>query len=107
MLGGNHEKGNNNTELTRRIADSLGLGEVAMNEVDLDDIAVSDTILRTLYHAADSMTPGFAHPGDAPLVSAYWIDDTRELVLCAASLAGLHLVRVPAKSWTLKPCTIH
>jgi len=101
-----HTRNSMNAELTRRIADSLGIGEISMNEVDFDDLFVSEGILNTLYLAA-SDAPGSDAPEGAPLISAYWIADTRDLVLCAASLAGLHLIRVPEKSWTLKPCTVH
>jgi len=109
MFGDNYDTTNNNTELMRRVADCLDLDGVAMNEVDLDDIAVSSNILQTLYRAVDNFYSGRPRRlNDTPLVSAYWIDDTRELVLCAASLGGLHLVRVPEKSWTLKePSVIH
>ena len=107
MSDRNHKEDDNSMELTRRIADCLGVGEIAMNEVDLDDIAVSDTVLQNLYRTVGNFTSGWPSADDMPLVSAYWIDDTKELVLCAASLGGLHLVRVPEKSWTLKPCPIH
>jgi hypothetical protein len=106
MFAHHHDRNPGNTELTKRIAESLGIGEVSMNEVDFDDLFVSEGILKTLYRAARDTSGPEAQDG-VPLVSAYWIADSRDLVLCAASMVGLHLIRVPEKSWTLKPRTVH
>ena len=96
-----------NLELVKRIAKSLGIGEMSMNEVDFDDLSVSESILKTLFRAVSTMVQDAQDHSEAPLINAYWIDDSRELVLCTASMAGIHLIRVPQKSWTLKPCTSH
>lgn len=106
-----------NPGLTRQIAQSLGIGEMAMTEVDFDDLSVSEKILKTLFRAAGSMGQCVADHSfsvqdgndqeKSPPVSAYWIAETRELVLCTASVAGLHLIKVPEKSWTIKPQTTH
>lgn len=96
-----------NLELVKRIAQSLGIGERSMNEVDFDDLSVSEGFLKTLFRAVSKMVQDAQDHFDDPLISAYWLDDSQELVLCTASQVGLHLIRVPEKSWTFKPHTMH
>lgn len=102
-------------DLTRRIASSLGIGERNINEVDFDDLFVSETVVKTMHDLASSLMEQDAQRnGDldgssasAPRITAFWIADSLELVLCAAAGDGLHLVRVSENHWTIKPRTVH
>lgn len=92
-------------ELARRVAHSLGLGERNLNEVDFDDLFVSEAVLKTLHGLAMDILS--ESDEDSPLISAYWVDDSRELVLCADSGKDLHLVRVPDRHWSVRPANTH
>ncbi|GFK94316.1 hypothetical protein NNJEOMEG_02159 [Fundidesulfovibrio magnetotacticus] len=91
-------------EQARRVARSLGLGEAALNEVDFDDLFVSEDVLKTLHGLAMDI---LRESRDAPIISAYWVDDSRELLLCADAGSDLHLVRVPGKHWSVRPAESH
>jgi len=92
-------------ELARRVATSLGLGERTLNEVDFDDLFVSESVLKTLHGLAMDILR--TADEDQPLISAYWVDDSRELVLCADAGKDLHLVRVPRMHWSVRPVNAH
>ncbi|MFP5223383.1 MAG: hypothetical protein ACLGSA_13910 [Acidobacteriota bacterium] len=102
-------------ELTRRIASSLGIGERNINEVDFDDLFVSETVVKTMHDLASTlMKQDASRKNDldrdttsGPSITAFWIEESLELVLCAAAGDGLHLVRVPGEHWTIKPRTVH
>jgi len=94
-------------ELARRIAKGLGIGEMALNEVDFDDLFVSETVVNTMHELAMSILKQASSPDEEPQITAFWVEASGELVLCANSRKGLHLVRVPEHHWTIKPRTYH
>lgn len=94
-------------ELARRVAKGLGIGEMSLNEVDFDDLFVSETVVNTMHELAMNILKQAASPEEEPKISAYWVEASGELVLCADSGKGLHLVRVPGEHWTIKPHVYH
>ncbi|WP_243439871.1 hypothetical protein [Fundidesulfovibrio soli] len=92
-------------ELSIRIATSLGLAGGTLNEVDIDDLSVSDTVMETLEDISANIIS--KNPEAEAGLKAYWIEKSDELVLCAASEGNLHLVRVPGSHWAVKPHTYH
>ncbi len=90
-----------------RIASSLGIGELSLNELDFDDLFVSEVVHKTLEDVAEAIRVKPAAKEVEPGLSAYWVQDSKELVLCASLGTDLHLVRVPDDHWTLKPRTTH
>jgi len=92
-------------ELATRIATSLGLAGKALNEVDIDDLSVSESVMQTL----EDISAGIIRkdPEAEAGLKAFWIEKSDELVLCAASEGNLHLVRVPGTHWAVKPHTYH
>ena len=115
MYSQHHAPAPAHPELARRIASSLGIGERNVNEVDFDDLFVSETVIKTMHQLATTLMAKDARemgePEDStasgPRITAFWIDESLELVLCAAAGDGLHLVRVPGEHWTIKPRTVH
>jgi len=98
------------SDISRRIAKSIGLGRATLNEVDFDDLFVSEATLKALHHMAHKLIRRIAVLDDAPRIKAYWVEETLELVLCA--LAGkegkdLHVVLVPEAHWSLRARTYH
>jgi hypothetical protein len=96
-----------NPELTSRVAHSLGIGEMTLNEIDYDDLYVSDTVIKTLHHLAMTILHQVSVPEEGLTIRAYWVEASMELVLCADSGKDLHLVRVPGEHWTFKQRTYH
>jgi len=94
-------------EDTRQIAETLGLEAPALNEVDFDDLFVTEHVLKVLHHVAKAIALQETLMDKTPKLSAYWVDESLELVLCAASGKEMHLVRVPQDHWTMRPCVIH
>lgn len=92
-------------ELTVRIAATLGIGVTDVNEVDFDDLYVSEEVMKVVGQLASSILREGTDAQSGPRVSAYWIEHTLELVLCADSGKDIHLVRVPEAHWTVKPRT--
>ncbi len=97
---------NAHIELASRLAQTLGIGEKALNEVDYDDLYVSETVIKTLHQLAMSIMTRIAREEGLQL-NAYWVKDSMELVLCADSGNDLHVVRVPEDHWAFKPRTYH
>lgn len=94
-------------DLAGRIAKSLGIGEKNLNEMDFDDLYMSENVVKALNHMAFTAL-GHLPEGEADSrLSAYWVAGSQELVICADSGEELHLVRVPGEQWTLKPHTSH
>ncbi len=94
-------------EDARKIAETLGLQDLTLNEVDFDDVFVTEDVLKVLHHVAKTIASKETTPDYAPKMSAYWVEDSMELVLCAASSKDMHLVRVPHDHWAMRPCTVH
>ena len=94
-------------EVARKIAETLGLEDLTLNEVDFDDVFVTEDVLKVLHHVAKALARKETVVDFAPKISAYWVEHSMELVLCAASSKEMHLVRVPQNHWTLRPCTVH
>lgn len=93
--------------LARRIAHRLGIGELRLNEVDFDDIYVSEEVMRVMGQLSETLVHHAMGTGEENRVMAYWVEDSMELVLCANTGIDLHLVRVPENHWALKPTTVH
>lgn len=93
--------------LIRKIAGSLGIGEKKLHEVDFDDVSISDSVAETLQGLESHINEMLGDAPGKPGIRAYWVKDSKELVLCAQALDGLHLVRVPEEHWRLKPRTYH
>lgn len=94
-------------ELTGRIARSLGIGEMTLNEMDFDDIFVSENVVKTLSQLAVTVL-GLAEDKRAGArIRAFWRQDSPELLLCAEVEEKLHLLRVPESQWAVKPRTVH
>ena len=93
--------------LVGKIAGSLGIGETTLNEVDFDDFFVSETVAETLQELASHLMKSTGEPLKGQKIKAYWVDDSKELVLCAQATDGLHLVRVPEEHWKMKPRRYH
>lgn len=94
-------------DLSARIAANLGLGTSRLNVVDFDDLYVSEEVLRMLQRMADDIVASAATPSDGPRFSAYWVEHSTELVLCASLDAMLHIARVARGHWSLRPGTCH
>jgi hypothetical protein len=107
MHTSHHAPDQDNPELTSRVAHSLGLGEMTLNEIDYDDLYFSDSVIKTLHHLAMTLLQGESLQEDGLSLRAYWVEATMELVLCADSGKDLHLVRVPEAHWTFKQRTYH
>ena len=93
--------------LVSKIAGSLGIVEKNLNEVDFDDVSISESVAQTLQGLESHINALLGDVSTSPGISAYWVKDSKELVLCAQALDGLHLVRVPEDHWRLKPRTYH
>lgn len=91
----------------RKIAETLGLEDLTMNEVDFDDVFVTEDVIKVLQHVAKAIARKETVVDYAPKITAYWVENSMELVLCAASSKEMHLVRVPQNHWTLRPYTLH
>lgn len=96
-----------NQDAARQIAQTLGLEAPALNEVDYDDIFVTEHVLKVLHNVAKALALQETVLDKTPKINAYWVEDSLELVLCAASGKEMHLVRVPQTHWAMRPCMIH
>lgn len=94
-------------DLPGRIARSLGIGETTLNEVDFDDLFMSENVVKALRHMTFAVLGHLPEGTAGEHLSAYWVDGSMDLVLCADSGEELHLVRVPGEQWTVKPHTCH
>ncbi len=94
-------------ELAGRIARSLGIGEMNLNEVDFDDLFVAENIVKKLSQLAMSVLGQTLDQEQGAFISAFWVENSMELVLCADTGQEIHLMRVPEAHWTIKPRTHH
>ncbi|MFZ5427169.1 MAG: hypothetical protein ACOZEN_09345 [Thermodesulfobacteriota bacterium] len=94
-------------ELAGRIARSLGIGEMSLNELDFDDLYVAEKIVKQLSQLAMTVLDQALDREKGAFISAFWVENSMELVLCADTGREIHLMRVPEAHWTVKPRVHH
>lgn len=94
-------------EVAARIADGLGLDIRALNEMDFDDITVSETVIEVLRQLAQSLSDSDPQDTDRPRLSAFWVERSHDLVVAAALRRELGVLVVPSSQWSVATAGCH
>jgi len=93
-----------------RIKSSLHLEDVALNELDFEDLYVSEAVLETLRGMAgdvyQSATFGAANLEDVSL-KAFWVEKSGMLILSVRSGGVLRLLQAPEGQWKVREGGYH
>ncbi len=103
------------------IAHTLKLGRVTMNEIDLDDLMLKQSVMRSIDHLSKDILKGYLPPrlpgswndpeteavDMATLMEefkerAFWVAETGVLIICASVGDDYHLIQVPKGSWIVR-----
>ncbi len=93
-----------------RIRTSLHLEDVALNELDFEDLYVSEAVLETLKGMAGDVYQSVA--GDAATLedvslNAFWVEKSGMLILCVRSGGVLRLLQAPEGHWKVREGGYH
>jgi len=93
-----------------RIKASLQLDGAAINELDFEDLYVSESVLETLRGLAGEalQQAALTRPGETGLtLRAFWVEKNRTLILCVKTPSGLRLLQAPEGHWRVKESVTH
>lgn len=99
------------------IAQTLKLGRVTMNEIDLDDLMLKQSVMRSIDLMSKDILKGYLPAGAAGSWSdpaemaaileefrerAFWVAETGLLIICASVGDDYHLIQVPKGFWIVR-----
>jgi hypothetical protein len=99
--------------LKSRAADALGLEEVTLHALDMEDVLLSVEAMQSIGRIAGRMLTRYVpHPSMIPgrvggimaglSEEVYWCDATGQLVLCVDLHGDFHAIQVPLGHWTMR-----
>lgn len=103
--------------LEQAIAAKLSLNSAQVHEIDFEDLMLKQSVMKTIGSMAGELLRRFmgesadvsALTAVAPMVKerAYWIEETKELVLAVIVGDETHLIQVPKDAWTVTERSCH
>ncbi len=93
-----------------RIKASLHLDGAAVNELDFEDLYVSESVLESLRGLAGEALQDAARArksGSETTLRAFWVEKSRSLILCLKTPGGMRLLQAPEGHWRVKESVTH
>lgn len=93
-----------------RIKSSLHLEDVALNELDFEDLYVSEAVLETLRGMAGDVYQTVAAEAaklEEVSLKAFWVEKSGMLILCVRSGGVLRLLQAPEGHWKVREGGYH